>query len=163
MTKKTTGRPAGRPSSYTAAVGDIICERLSQGESLNAICKEDAFPHASTVRTWVVNDEGGFAAKYARARDIGLDHLAQEIIDIADTTEIGTKTVSKATGIETTEGDMTDHRRLRIEARKWYLSKLAPKKYGDKLELSGALNIKRTAADMTDDELAAIAAGKRPE
>ena len=30
--------------------------------------------------------------------------------------------------------------KLRVDARKWVLSKLAPKKYGDKLELSGDKN-----------------------
>lgn len=99
-----------------------------------------------------------FRAQYARARDVGLDFLAEEILRIADTPQIGTKSVSKATGLEITEGDMIDHRRLQVEARKWYLSKLAPKRYGDKLELAGAITVNKSAADMTDDELAAVAA-----
>ena len=59
--------------------------------------------------------------------------MAEDIIDIADTPKVGQKTVSKATGLEVTEGDMVDRSRLQVDARKWLLSKLAPKKYGDKV------------------------------
>lgn len=155
----STKKERGRPLTYTRLVADAICARLAEGESLRAICADAGMPPASTVRGWVVDDVQGFAAHYARARDIGLDTIAEEIIEIADTTETGTKTVSKATGLETTEGDMIEHRRLKVEARKWYLSKLAPKRYGEKLELAGALTVKKSAADMTDEELTAIAAG----
>lgn len=146
-------------STYTKAKADAICERLATGESLRAICRDAGMPPESTVRTWVLDDVDGFAAHYARARDMGLDAMADELMEIADTTELGEKTVTKASGIERTEGDMIEHRRLKVEARKWYLSKLAPKRYGDKLELAGELSVKRSAAEMTDEQLAAIAAG----
>lgn len=93
-------------------------------------------PPEVTVRRWVIDDVEGFSAQYARARDMGLDSMADEIIAIADTPEIGTKSVSKVTGLEITEGDMVEHRRLRVDVRKWYLSKLAPKKYGEKVALT---------------------------
>lgn len=133
----------GRPSQYTEDVARIILEKLAQGLSLRAICREDGMPPESTVRMWVVDDREGFAAHYARARDIGLDSMADELMEIADTPEPGQKTVSKATGVEVTEGDMLEHRRLKVDARKWYLSKLAPKKYGDKqqVEHSGTVNV----------------------
>ncbi len=48
------------------------------------------------------------------------DYLFDEIIEIADTPQLGTKKVIKPDGsVETTEGDMIEHRRLRIDARKW--------------------------------------------
>lgn len=122
----------GRPSAFSKERAEAICRRLALGESLRSICRDKKMPADSTVRSWVVDDIGGFAAQYARARDIGLDTLAEEIIEISDTPAIGKKTVSKATGEEITEGDMIEHRRLQVDSRKWYLSKLAPKKYGDK-------------------------------
>jgi hypothetical protein len=131
-------RPRGGQSVFTQAIADEICTALSAGKSLNAICKAEGMPSEHAVRAWAMDDREGFAAKYARARDLGLDCIAQEIIDIADTPKTGTKTVSKATGIEITEGDMVEHRRLQIESRKWYLSKLAPKRYGEKLAIGGA-------------------------
>lgn len=120
--------------AYSQEIADAICARLAEGESLNAICQTEGMPAESTVRSWALDDVEGFAAKYARAREIGYERLADEILRIADTPQPGTKTVSKATGIETTEGDMIEHRRLQVDARKWMLAKMLPKKYGDKVE-----------------------------
>lgn len=116
------GETRGRPSGYDKELADKICEALSQGASLRKICKADGMPGESTVRQWASNDVEGFYAQYTRARDIGLDCVADEVFEIAD--------------------DGSDHQRdrLRFDARRWYLSKLAPKRYGDKLtaELTGA-------------------------
>ena len=110
------------------------------GESLRAICRDDHLPPESTVRGWYVDDIESFAAQYARARDIGLDAMADQAMEIADTQEEGVKTVDKWSGSEVHRADMLEHRRLRFDARRWYLSKLAPKRYGDRLhtELTGA-------------------------
>lgn len=78
--------------------------------------------------------------RYARAKQIQAEILASEILSIADTTQEGVKVVEKPTGIETITGDMIEHRRLRVESRKWLLSKLLPKKYGDKLDLTSKGN-----------------------
>lgn len=133
----------GRPSTFTAELAAKICEQLAAGLSLRAICREEGMPDRETVARWVVNDVNGFAAKYAQARDFGLDALAEETIEIADTPRIGTKSVSKATGLEVTEGDMVEHRKLQVSTRQWYLAKLAPKKYGDKqqIEHSGRIDV----------------------
>jgi len=129
----------GRPSSYTPELAAKICERLAAGESLNAICKDEDMPDRVTVYRWVdANEE--FRNKYACARDMGLDVMADDVIAIADTPVEGTKTATKEWGTETTKADMIDHRKLRVDTRKWYLSKLAPKRYGDKqaVEVTGA-------------------------
>src|SRR3569623_2592571 len=75
----------GRPSTYTADVARRICERLATGESLTSICKDDDMPPAPTVRLWALDDREGFAADYTRARDLGLDAMADELVDIANT------------------------------------------------------------------------------
>lgn len=130
---------SGRPSTFTQTLACGIVTRLASGESLRAICRDENMPAEATVRGWVIDDRDGFSAQYARARDIGLDALADELLEIADNTELGVKTKTGPNGAEKTEGDMIEHRRLRVDSRKWYLSKLAPKKYGDKLtqELTG--------------------------
>lgn len=86
------------------------------------------------MRGWVIDDIQGFAAQYTRAREIGYERLSDEILQIADTPKIGSKTVKKETGTETTRGDMIEHRRLQVDARKWMLAKMLPKKYGDKMQ-----------------------------
>jgi hypothetical protein len=73
-----------------------------------------------------------------RSRAVLLDFWAEDIIDISDTQVEGERVVSKATGEEVTTEDMLGHRKLQVDSRKWLLSKLAPKKYGDKLQHGGA-------------------------
>lgn len=145
---KAAPRPVGRQTIYTDAIADAICTQLSEGRSLNAICKQLGFPKESTVRLWAMDDVNGFAAKYARARELGYAMLAEELLEIADTPVIGVKTVNKATGIETTEGDMIERSRLRVDTRKWMLSKMLPKIYGDKIEVDQKTEIIGTL-DMT--------------
>lgn len=105
----------GRPTKYTTKLAEEICKRLSAGESLRKICKSAHMPTEGAVRGWVVDDVGDFSAQYTRARNIGLDVLADEVLAIAD----GKGDVQRA--------------RIKFDARRWYLSKLAPKRYGDRV------------------------------
>lgn len=150
--------PAGRPSSYSQDIADAICERLSCGESLRSICRDENTPGLSTVFKWLAAVPE-FREQYAHAREAQAEALFDEIIEIADTPQIGQKTVSKATGVEITEADMIEHRRLQVEARKWIASKLAPKKYGDKIEH----DLKSSDGSMTpkDTSAAVLAALQR--
>lgn len=130
------GRP-GRPSAFTAELFASICDQLAQGKSLRKICKPQRMPDERTVRTWVIENREGCAEAYQRARNIGLDVMADELIEIADTPETGktTKRDEKGAVVEVSEGDMLGHRKLRVYVRQWYLAKLGRKKYGDKLDL----------------------------
>lgn len=119
------------------AVFAEICAQLIEGKSLRKICEHPDMPGLRTVMTWL-NEDAALQQQYARARELQADSLADQILDIADTPVIGVTTkISDDGKTETTEGDMLQHRRLQVDARKWYASKLAPKKYGDKMELSG--------------------------
>jgi hypothetical protein len=125
--------------AYSQEIADAICAKMAEGRGLRDVLRDDGMPSIGTFLRWV-SERPELAEQYAHARALCLDAMAEDIIDIADTPEIGKKTVSKATGLEITEGDMVEHRRLRIESRKWLLAKMAPKKYGDKVqtELTGA-------------------------
>jgi len=118
---------------YTRELFDKICAELAEGRSLRSVLRADGMPSIGTFLQWVDQDKA-LADHYARARALCIDALAEDILDIADTPKMGTKSVSKATGLEITEGDMIEHRRLQVDARKWLLAKMAPKKYGDKVE-----------------------------
>lgn len=88
-----------------------------------------------------LSDEA-LANRYARAKGDGLDALAEEIVALADECRMGVKTTTKADGsVETVSGDMVDRTRLQIDSRKWLLSKLAPKKYGDKLDVNANVGV----------------------
>lgn len=130
--------------AYSKEVADNICARLAEGESLRAICRDDGMPAESTVRAWALDDVDGFAAQYARAREIGYDRLAEELLEIADNTKTGEIRTIKPDGTEEVkQADMIEHRRLQVDSRKWMLSKMLPKRFGDKLDLQhgGSVNI----------------------
>lgn len=134
---KATAKPKGRPSSFSHAIADKICASLIDGHSLRKTCAAENMPHAATVCRWLATNEE-FREQYARARELQADALFDETLDIADTTEEGIETTTKPDGsVETKSGDMLGHRKLRIDTRKWIAGKLAPKKYGDKLALTG--------------------------
>lgn len=118
---------------YTIALSEQICTQLTEGVSLRSICAAPGMPSVGGFLGWVSKNPK-LAEQYARARALCMDAIAEQILEIADTPMLGVKRVTKPDGVETTEGDMTDHRKLQIDARKWLLAKLAPKKYGDKIE-----------------------------
>src|SRR5436853_6196862 len=107
--------PQGRPSDYTLETALEICARLADGQSLRAICRDEAMPDARTVFRWLEANES-FRQQYARAREAQADALADEIVDIADTPQPGkkTKTITGG-GVEATEGDRTEQRGLQGE------------------------------------------------
>lgn len=113
--------PSGRPSSYNEKIGDDICERLANGESLRRICLTPNYPRQATVFRWLASNEA-FREQYVRAREAQAEALADEIIDIAD---------GKRAEYEGIEPDV-QRDRLAVDARKWVASKLKPKVYGDK-------------------------------
>lgn len=124
--------PAGRPSSYSEEIADLICLRLAQGESLRAICRDNDMPGERTVYSWLFNDEA-FQHKYARAREAQAEPHLEDILQIADDPEL-----------------KADDKRVRIDARKWAMSKLAAKKYGDRTLIgSDPDNPLPTGFDMT--------------
>ena len=128
-TKKNTGaKPVGRPSKFTQALADKICERIASGESLRNICRDEGMPSASSVWLWL-NQHTDFSEQYARAREERENNYFDELIEIADGVVPDAAEVSKA--------------RVQIDTRKWVLSRMNPKKYGDKVqtELSGAVQI----------------------
>lgn len=129
----------GRPSKYSIELADQICEAISSSsKGLHAICKDsDLFPSPSTIYLWL-SDHKDFLDKYTRAREEQADLLADEIIQIADDGTNDYMTIIKG-DIEynVEDREVTNRSKLRVDARKWKASKLAPKKYGDKIELSG--------------------------
>ena len=83
-----------------------------------------------TFYRWLAKNDA-FKKSYNYAREIRADVLFEEIIEIADSTEEGTKVKYTPKGTITETGDMIDHRRLKIDARKWVVSKMTGKKYGN--------------------------------
>lgn len=162
---RTEVTKVGAPSTYSDDIAAHITTELVNGRSLRAICREDrGIPNVATIIRWLANPEHAeFCAQYARAREAQADILADEVVDIADVCRIGTKTTTKANGdVETVTGDMVERARLQIDARKWFASKLAPKKYSEKLAIGGAEDLPpiEQVFSVSTEALLAIAARK---
>ena len=131
----------GRPSSYTSEFAELILSELAEGKSLRRICADhDALPSQKTVREWIAKDIDGFRDKYASAKEEMLEAWADEIVEISD--ESNRDTVLTESG-EHPDNEWISRSKLRVDTRKWLLSKLMPKKYGDKIETqhSGGITV----------------------
>lgn len=127
----------GRPSKFNQPVADEINRRLAKGESLRSICNGSDMPHLSTVMRWLADpDRADFREQYAHAREVQADTLFDECLDIADDASGDTKVTEG--GGEVCNTEFVQRAKLRIETRKWMVGKLAPKKYGDKIDLTSS-------------------------
>jgi hypothetical protein len=129
---KPTGKPNGRPSLFTKELAMEICVQLSDGASLRAVCAGLDMPDRRTVKKWVLDDKEGFAIQYARARQMGYEDMADDVLDIADN---GTNDYMDTENGPALDKDHIQRSKLRVDTRKWMLSKVLPKVYGDKLEV----------------------------
>ncbi len=132
---------AGRPSDYSEEIAARICEEIATTDhSIEVICQADDMPNARTVWRWL-DRIPTFCQQYARAKEMQGDVLASQIIPISDDGSADTVTRYREDGSEyqAVDQEHINRSRLRVDARKWLASKLAPKKYGDRtaLEHSG--------------------------
>lgn len=121
-------RKRGGQPTYRQDIADEILERLAEGEPIEQICRDPHMPPASTVKTWVLTKPDfvplAFIDGYARARVLGLETLAYQVLSISDE--------SCFYGGEPNNALVQQHR-LQAESRKWLLSKMLPAQFGDKV------------------------------
>lgn len=128
MAKRAPRKGEGRPTIFTQELADKICEQLAEGTSLRTVCIPDDMPAASTVFGWLRKNEE-FVKQYARAKEESADALAEEIMDISD------ESFGVVTGLDKSDNARVQAMKLRVDTRKWIMSKMKPKKYGDKLDV----------------------------
>jgi hypothetical protein len=123
------GRNGSQPL-YSEEILELILDRITAGESLRSICRDPAMPDEMAVRKWVRKWPDTVGSQYARAREMGLESVAEEVIEIGD----ADITVN---GIP--DNALVQRARLMCDNRKWLLSKLLPRQFGDKVtqELTG--------------------------
>ncbi len=149
-TKAETRKPPGRPSTYNEETAELICQRISNGETLRDICRDSYMPARSCVYKWMRKNPP-FEAMYARARERLVEHWADEIIGIADdgTTDYVTKIGRHGTEYEAVDQEHIQRSRLRVDTRKWLMSKLVPRVYGDnvEVEVTGGVTVQHELSD----------------
>lgn len=127
----------GRPSDYSPQVAEAIIEWIAAGKPLREFCRQEDTPAWRTVYDWLERNPD-FSARFARARDMGADAIAEQALEIADTPLEGVRTeVGGKDGPKEIREDMLGHRRLQVETRLKLLAKWNPKKYGEKLAVGG--------------------------
>ena len=109
-----------------------VLESIRETGNLRKSCEKHGVK-PSTFLLWV-NGDSSLAEQYAQAREIGLEAMAHDILDIADEGRNDTYVDDK--GNVQVDTDVIARSRLRVDSRKWLLSKLLPKKYGEKLDLT---------------------------
>lgn len=114
---------------------DDIIEEIIEGRAIRNILKDPGFPSASTFFKWL-GETPEWEKRYAYACALRADLIFEKMLEVAENTELGEEVTLDHNGMKVVTKDMTNHRRLKADTYKWVLAKMAPKKYGDKLDIT---------------------------
>ena len=118
-------RKVGRPTVFDDEIRDKICENIRNGKPLRVICENENMPGESTIFA-ELNRNKQFQDKYARAHEIYANYEFENLIKLSD---------------EANERNY-NALRLKVDTRKWVLSKMIPKKYGDTSKVQVDIDVK---------------------
>lgn len=110
-----------------------ILSEMITGRSLRSILRDEGMPTRDTVYRWIIEDKKK-SDQYARAADMRADEIFDEMMDISDSTDEDVITLDN--GNESVNHNVINRDKLKIDTRKWILSKMNPKKYGEKVDFS---------------------------
>ena len=110
-----------------------ILSQIEEGASLRSALRKDKMPSSSTFFIWLEEDETK-SKQYVRATELRAENMFEDILSIVD--ENTNDTITLDDGKEIVNNDVIQRARLRMDARKWMLGKMNPKKYGDKLDMT---------------------------
>lgn len=123
-------RKVGRPSDYTQEKAVEICQLLAQGKSMRTVCAMEDMPDEATLFRWMRDNEE-FRKQYAQAKEESADALNEIVLDLGDQAiEHSQRVDFKASNA------VVSAYKLKADNLKWYMSKMKPKKYGDKVDVT---------------------------
>ena len=125
----------GRPSLYTLDLAAAICAGIADGESLRRICMGDGMPAMSTVFLWL-QKYPDFLENYREAQRQRVDAFAEDLLAISDDSANDWVEKRDADGNVIGEALNAEHvqrSKLRVDTRKWLLSRMDPKRFGDRV------------------------------
>jgi hypothetical protein len=130
-------KPIGRPTDFSEALCEEICMQLAEGKSLTAVCADEAMPHKSTVFRWLYRHKE-FRDRYAYAKEISAYAIEEEAYEIADDgrndwMEVYDKDGNAGYKIN---GEHVQRSRLRVDTRKWFMERIAAKRFGNKVDVN---------------------------
>ena len=115
---------------------ETIFELIENGKSLRKALATVKLS-SSTFFIWIDENENK-SKQYARACEERAEALLDEMIDIVDdkSNDIIETDLGDGIIIEKPNNEVIQRSRLRYDARKWLISKLNPKKYGEKMDVT---------------------------
>lgn len=123
----------GRPTKRTPEVVKEICDRLSAGEPMRAICRDPRMPGWDTVYEWMARHED-FALLVAQARENGVEAIAQDTLAMIDAEPRYVEDAKGGTRIDT---GYVQWLKLRTEQRMKLLACWSPNRYGNRVQVAG--------------------------
>lgn len=155
----------GRPTLFTPGLGKSICKRITEGESLRSVCRDDDMPCRMSIYNWLLEavkenasvEHKDFLCQYEIATEIRAEEMFDEMEDIADdgSNDWMDRETKSGNIIEVANTEHIQRSRLRIDTRKWKLSKMFPKIYGDRTTTD--LNVKTTHVPKSVEDAAKAA------
>ena len=147
MASKKRNRSPDKP-----AIMQAVCDRVSHGELVKFAAIAEGTT-AKSIREWAL-ESPALGSLYARARESQAHALAEQALEIADGSDALTQLYEDAVEkederleesesgsrhkvIAALRANLLNRDRMRMDARKWLTSKIAPRLYGEKLELAG--------------------------
>lgn len=118
-------------------VQQFVCDKLASSSlGVKTMCDTiEGMPKPGVIYRWLSsNDE--FRDKYAHARSEQADYMADEILKICDDSENDYMEAKHGSDFGKSNPENVNRARLRVDTRKWLMSKLQPKKYGDKMDVT---------------------------
>jgi hypothetical protein len=137
--------------TYSPELADQICALVAEGNSLRAILDMPGMPCRRVVLYWLY-DRQDFREKYEIARMLQAEVWSHEILEIAD--DSAGDFIINERGERVVDHENINRARLRVDSRKWLLSKLLPKKYGDRV--TADVTVRRNLRELSDSELLQI-------
>lgn len=128
---------------------DELCKRIEQGDSVRRALSYDDLPDRNTFYRWFDEFEP-LRDQYARACEVREDKFFDDILEISDTDNAD---ITINEGMAVVDGQAIQRSKLRIDTRKWMLSKMNPKKYGDRIQqdISGELKSEVVIIELPDN------------
>ena len=128
MTK--TGAIMGRPVKWPPEhpVWQEIVDKVSAGKSVSTVLRDEGMPNWTVFQAMLAQD-AKLTAAYEKAVQDRADRLADEILQLSDE--------QMPDGLEGAMASAwVQQKRMQVDARKWIASKLKPRTYGDRIDMT---------------------------
>lgn len=130
MEEETIKHAGGRPTIYTQELADRICEEIALGKSIRTVCLAAEMPGLSSIFKWI-RENKEFSQQYAQATSERSECQHEDLL------ELGDEAISLAQSVnEKASGAVVQAVKLKADNMKWSMSKMKPKKYGDKIDMT---------------------------